>query len=75
LRALTLEAFGYKTKVFEFIDQEHTAKNIMITAVLQKKGTFDYKKLEEITALTAQFGIKDYYLDTLVFENGGDEEE
>lgn len=75
LRALTLEAFGYKTKVFEFIDQEHTAKNIMITAVLQKRGTFDYKKLEEIAALTAQFGIDDYYLDTLVFESGEDEEE
>jgi len=33
LRALLLEWAGYRTKVFEFISTEHTAKNLMITAV------------------------------------------
>ena len=32
IRALLLEAEGYKTSVFEFISTEHTAKNVMITA-------------------------------------------
>jgi len=34
LRAMLLEWAGYRTKVFEFISTEHTAKNLMITAAL-----------------------------------------
>jgi SAM-dependent methyltransferase len=33
LRALALEAAGYKTQVMEFIDMEHTPKNLLIRAV------------------------------------------
>jgi SAM-dependent methyltransferase len=33
LRAQLLEWAGYQTRVFEFISTEHTAKNLMITAV------------------------------------------
>jgi SAM-dependent methyltransferase len=33
LRAQALEACGYKTRVLEFIDLEHTAKNLLIRAV------------------------------------------
>ena len=33
LRAQLLEWAGYRTKVFEFISTEHTAKNVMIAAV------------------------------------------
>ncbi|TAG30476.1 MAG: SAM-dependent methyltransferase [Verrucomicrobia bacterium] len=33
LRAQLLECVGYRTKVFEFISTEHTAKNLMITAI------------------------------------------
>jgi len=36
LRAALLEWAGYETKVFEFISTEHTAKNLMITAM--KRG-------------------------------------
>ena len=60
IRALILEAYGYKTQVFEFISSEHTAKNIMITAV--KKSSFDpsgIKKVEEIKRL---FGIEYHFL-------------
>jgi len=67
-RALTLEAFGYKTKVFEFISSEHTDKNIMISAVLNSNAKFNPKKMEEINQLKVEFGIKDYYLDNLLFE-------
>ena len=34
LRALSLELCGYNTKVMEFIDMEHTPKNILIKAIL-----------------------------------------
>jgi Predicted O-methyltransferase len=33
LRAQLLEVAGYRTKVFEFVSTEHTAKNLMIAAI------------------------------------------
>ena len=52
LRAEMLEECGYKTQVLEFIDMEHTPKNILIRAVKRKKdmGKADspaFKKTEE----------------------------
>ena len=38
LRALALEVCGYKVQVVEFIDMEHTAKNILIRAVRRPRG-------------------------------------
>jgi SAM-dependent methyltransferase len=37
LRAQALEACGYKTQVVEFVDLEHTAKNLLIRAVRRAK--------------------------------------
>lgn len=39
LRGLYLEAFGYEVGIMEFIDMEHTPKNILIKA--NKKNEFD----------------------------------
>jgi hypothetical protein len=36
VRALLLEIHGYDTRVFEFISTEHTAKNLMISAVKRR---------------------------------------
>ena len=36
LRAQLLEWAGYRTKVFEFISTEHTAKNLMISAIKER---------------------------------------
>ncbi len=36
LRSNILEMLGYKVQVLEFIDMEHTPKNIMIRAVKNK---------------------------------------
>jgi SAM-dependent methyltransferase len=36
MRALLLDIAGYDTRVFEFVGGEHTAKNVMITAVRRK---------------------------------------
>jgi hypothetical protein len=38
IRALALEYAGYEVKVMEFIGGEHTAKNVMITAVKKIRG-------------------------------------
>ncbi len=38
LRVEALEAVGYKTQIMEFIDMEHTPKNLLIRAVKNKKN-------------------------------------
>lgn len=63
MRALLLEAEGYKTKLFEFIPLEHTAKNVMITAVKGRKRT---EALEEFRTLRKRFGVKKHYLRKLI---------
>lgn len=39
LRANLLEAAGYQTQILEFIDMEHTPKNILLRAVRKQKST------------------------------------
>jgi hypothetical protein len=68
IRALLLEANGYKTSVFEFISTEHTAKNVMITAIAGsgKAGGQQAAALEKVAALKAGFGIREHYLERLL---------
>jgi hypothetical protein len=65
IRALILEAYGYQTKVFEFISSEHTPKNLLITAVKKRKA-FDPTKMAEIETLKSLFGIKYHHLQGLL---------
>ena len=44
LRGQLLESVGYKTQILEFIDMEHTPKNILIRAVKSGIGKRDTKK-------------------------------
>ena len=57
IRAKILEIMGYKTSVMEFIDMEHTPKNIMIRAVKNKNGT-DKAKKAELDSFIESFGIE-----------------
>lgn len=67
IRALVLEAFGYKTKVFEFISTEHTPKNVLITAVKRTTGAEEkVKNIEKIKALKTMFNIQQHYLEKLM---------
>ena len=70
IRALLLEANSYKTAVFEFISTEHTAKNVMITAVYNKRQAADTKRREEalnkVAALKSGFGISTHFLEKLL---------
>lgn len=64
LRALFLESEGYATKVFEFISDSHTPKNVMITAERTKKSDAQKNEaLEQIDATKDFFGIKTHYLE------------
>lgn len=68
IRALLLEASGYKTKVFEFIDTEHTPKNVMIVAVKSTHAFNKEEQLEKVKALKAMFNIEEHYLEKLLKE-------
>lgn len=65
LRALILEANGYRTKVFEFVSDAHTPKNNLIVA---QKGNAGSRQtaLDRIAAVKAMFGIEKHYLEGLL---------
>jgi len=66
LRALILEYFGYKTKVFEFISDTHTPKNVLIAGVQGPLPSAQQKAeiYKQIVQMKAYFGIKEHYLET-----------
>lgn len=73
IRALLLEAYGYQTKVFEFVSLEHTAKNLMITAVKSANSIIEKPSesiLEEVAIIKKQFGINEHYLEKLLQTRG-----
>ena len=67
IRALLLEAYGYETKVFEFVALEHTSKNKMILATKRKAlQQPDPKIMQQIQALKAMYGIEKQSLELLL---------
>ena len=67
IRALIMEYFGYKTQVVEFIEMEHTPKNVLLIGKKSEKPVDQQAILEKINALKGQYGIKNHYLETLLF--------
>ena len=67
IRAMILEYFGYKTKVFQFISDAHTPKNVLVVGI---KGKTNPKKqaeiLEKLKATKAYFGIDYHHLEKLL---------
>lgn len=66
IRALILEYFGYKTKVFQFISDAHTPKNVMIVGIKnQNIHLKDEQILQKIKDIKAYFGIKYHHLEKM----------
>jgi SAM-dependent methyltransferase len=61
-RVLMLEAFGYRTEMVEFIDLEHTPKNVLIRAYRDKPG-FDLKRYAACRAFLDSWGIGRTFLE------------
>lgn len=69
LRADALKLCGYKTNIIEFIDMEHTPKNIMIKAIKNKNSAKNDNNIENFQKLIYNFNInptiykllKDYF--------------
>ncbi|MGL4632841.1 MAG: class I SAM-dependent methyltransferase [Leadbetterella sp.] len=67
IRVLLLEAYGYKTQIFEFIGPENTPKNMMIRAIYQGYDAETHQsKIEEISVLKNKFGLKRHYLQEIL---------
>lgn len=77
IRALILEYFGYKTKVFEFISDAHTPKNVLVVGMKSKKLKVKSDKLDveseeqkairqKIKETKAYFGIGYHHLERLL---------
>jgi hypothetical protein len=70
IRAMLMEAFGYKTNVFEFISTEHTPKNVMIIGEKTTNNNNPNKQiLNNIALIKQMYGIKDHYLELLLKTN------
>ena len=66
IRALILEYFGYKTQVMEFIEMEHTPKNVLLVGRKTSKEPKKTEILQQIADLKAQFGIQKHYLESVL---------
>ncbi len=66
IRALIMEKHGYKSQIMEFIELEHTPKNVLITGIKTTKK-IDIEEIDQkIESLKKQFGIKKHYLETVL---------
>ena len=65
IRALILEYFGYKTQVMEFIEMEHTPKNVLLVGRKTNDPDEEEKAkiLNEIKSLKERYGIEKHYLE------------
>lgn len=67
IRAMLMEANGYKTNIFEFISTEHTPKNLMIVGEKTAKTNAQQQQiLDDINSIKQIYGIKNHYLETLL---------
>lgn len=75
LRALILEYFGYKTKVFEFVSDVHTPKNVLVVGIKNKEQGLRSKEqgtrnkdevLQRIKETKQYFGIGYHHLERLL---------
>lgn len=70
LRASILEIYGYQTRVFEFVNSEHSPKNLMITAVKKRDSVASQPEAwKEVEALKAAYGLEYHHLQKMLSEN------
>ena len=67
IRALALENRGYEARVFEFVDAEHSGKNLMLSAMRRThSGPAALKSADELHRVLREFGIERQRLVELV---------
>lgn len=66
IRALILEKNQYQAKVFEFISNEHTRKNVMLVGQKSNKKPETKTISEKIEALKKDYGVEYHYLEKIL---------
>ena len=64
LRAAILERAGYQTQIVEFIDLEHTPKNLLLRAIRREQP--DPAAADAVDLLKRQLGIREFGLERLL---------
>ncbi len=75
LRTSLLSAVGYQTQLLEFIETEHTPKNLLIRAVLRKSQLGEAQvqadtALQEVASFASQLGVPKLTLERQLIEQG-----
>jgi SAM-dependent methyltransferase len=69
IRALIMEQHQYDTKIFEFISNEHTRKNVMLVGTRTSKPS-DLPAIQaKIEEMKKEFGIEYHYLEKIVMRD------
>ncbi|MGD9856663.1 MAG: SAM-dependent methyltransferase [Planctomycetaceae bacterium] len=66
LRAAVLEQCGYRSQIVEFIETEHTPKNLLLRAVRKDAHSPDPRQTDRITDLKVLLGIHRMRLENLL---------
>ena len=66
IRALMMEYYGYKTQVMEFIEMEHTPKNVLLVGRKTDKAPDRLMISKTISDLKHRYGIRNHYLETIL---------
>ena len=69
-RSQMLESCGYRAQVIEFIDLEHTARNLLIRAVRKRDTQGADAARKRANALVEHLGINEPILATLLDSRG-----
>jgi hypothetical protein len=63
LRALIMEYHGYKSQIMEFVELEHSPKNLLLTGVKSNSEPDKAAIANRISALKKEYGIREHFLE------------
>ncbi|MCV9387530.1 class I SAM-dependent methyltransferase [Reichenbachiella ulvae] len=66
IRALLLEREGYESKIFEFVSNEHTRKNVMLVGINHHNTRNSEQSTTKIQEIKKEFGIEYQQLERLL---------
>lgn len=66
IRALIMEKKQYQTKIFEFVSNEHTRKNVLLVGAKTDKSTDKASIDQKIEQLKQAYGIEEHYLEGIL---------
>lgn len=70
LRALIMEKYGYQSHVQEFIEAEHTPKNVLLSGFRTGRDISTAEIEEKIRQIKSTFGIREHFLETALKAKG-----